>query len=394
MSLALIDARQWQKCFDLETGNKMEDDRAVADMVSSVLNRHPYPGDTDIKGNCWVSETALDLIEQYEPNLVCLSYAQQFFANRFFDHSKETQDNLSTSVMEEVNSFVERSGYTPVIVGTGDLLPLKGEINLSGLDGLAISSNWSARYCGLHSPSKKDLELLKTFKEVERIVTKKEWVELFQSVQPDLEINQPEELMPDALIVSKPGYAFKTMGNTLRKPVNISGNNFEIPVYSPLGKVHDLRDIRNLIRSNIDSHRESHLDSHKVALIIVEGVGKSFFPDDSSLCSNGEGWFYNEPGDSFYLTLSTGKHQPFAYPAGYKYFEQDEENIKFPFSGYMTSIPENTLAEDYAGKSIAVGNRSMLMHMAFGVDISIECFARNLFNQGCMAVLQDHIWLF
>jgi hypothetical protein len=129
-------------------------------------------------------------------------------------------------------------------------------------------------------------------------------------------------------------------------------------------------------------------------LIIVEGVGRSFFPRGTSMCANGQGWFCNEPGDSFYLTLSTGKHQTFAYPAGYRYFDQDKESIRFPFSGYMTKIPENTLAEDYAGKSIAVGNRSMFMHMAFGVDISIECFARNLFNQGCMAVLQDNIWLF
>jgi len=31
------------------------------------------------------------------------------------------------------------------------------------------------------------------------------------------------------------------------------------------------------------------------------------------------------------------------------------------------------------------------MHMAFGVDVSIECFARNLFNQGLLAVIKDII---
>ncbi len=123
-------------------------------------------------------------------------------------------------------------------------------------------------------------------------------------------------------------------------------------------------------------------------------MGQDYFPGNSFLCSNGPGWFCNEPGDAFYLTLSTGKHQPFAYPAGYRSFEQDVENIRFPFSGYMTGIPENTLALDYAGKSIAVGNRSMFMHMVFGVDISIECFARNLFNQGCMAVIHNKDKLF
>jgi hypothetical protein len=53
----------------------------------------------------------------------------------------------------------------------------------------------------------------------------------------------------------------------------------------------------------------------------------------------------------------------------------------------MDAVPGHTLGLNFPGKSIAVGNRSMFMHMAFGVDISIECFARNLFNQGCMAVV-------
>ncbi|MFU8768800.1 MAG: hypothetical protein ACNA7H_03615, partial [Desulfotignum sp.] len=140
-----------------------------------------------------------------------------------------------------------------------------------------------------------------------------------------------------------------------------------------------LRDIKPLILS--------HLPDHKIALILVEGVGESFFPTPFRLVQNGIDWFCYEPGDAFYLTLSTGRHQPFAYPAGFRSFDKDADAIKFPFSGYMDSVPGHTLALDFPGKSIAVGNRSMFMHMVFGADISIECFARNLFNQGCMAVV-------
>lgn len=384
MSLAIIDAREWQNQFDLETGQKKDDDSPVVQMVRKVLARNPYPGDLDEKANAWVTKTALDLIEGYAPNLVCLSYVQQFFANRHFDYSTEDQDKMVAAAMAEAHKFIQISGYTPVIIGTGGMVPVKGAMDLSGLDGLAISSNWSARYCGIHSPSSKDMEVLNSLKatgEIERIVTKAQWIDLFKSEQPDLDIHQEEDLMPDFLIVSKQGYAFKTMGTTLRKPANIPENNFKVPVSTPLGRFDDLRNVKELIRSN--------LDDHKIALILLEGVGQRFFPDDSFLCSNGPGWFCNEPGDAFYLTLSTGKHEPFAYPAGYRYFDQDVENIKFPFSGYMTCIPENTLALDYPGKSIAVGNRSMFLHMVFGVDISIECFARNLFNQGCMGVVHE-----
>ncbi|MCK5099365.1 MAG: hypothetical protein KAR45_14750 [Desulfobacteraceae bacterium] len=396
MSLALIDAREWQNKFDLETGQKRDDDGQLVSMVSKVLKDNPYPGDIDEKANQWVTKTALDLIEQYNPNLVCLSYAQQFFANRHFDHSKEAQDKLFTSVMAEAHGFIEKSGYTPVIVGTGSMIPMKGDIDLSGLDGLAISSNWSARYCGIHDPSIEDLLFLNSLEHIERIAAKETWIDLFKSEEPDIAMCQDKELMPDYLIVAKEGYGFKTMGNTLRKPVNIPGNNFKVPIYTLLGNIDDpiadLRDVKDLILAGLNNHQNNSQNDHqKIALILVEGVGETYFPDNTVLCNNGPGWFCNEPGDSFYLTLSTGKYQPFAYPSGYKYFDQDAENIKFPFSGYITSIPENTIASEYSGKSIAVGNRSVFMHMAFGVDISIECFARNLFNQGCMAVLKDHI---
>ncbi|SDU07056.1 hypothetical protein [Desulfobacula phenolica] len=384
MSLAMIDAREWQNLFDLETGQKRADDSPIVSMVSQVLDNNPYPGDIDEKANQWVSKTALDLIERYDPGLVCLSYVQQFFANRYFDHPKPEKHRMFCAAMTEALQFIETSGYTPVIVGTGGMVPLQGDIDLSGLDGLAISSNWSARYCGVHSPSSADMVFLKSLKSkglIERIISKEEWINLFASVQTDLDRAEDEGLMPDFLVVSTQGFAFKTMGTTLRKPVNVPENNFKIPVYTPLGRIEDLRQIKSLIRSN--------LGHHKIALILVEGVGQEYFPGNSFLCGNGPGWFCNEPGDAFYLTLSTGKYQPFAYPAGYRYFDQDVENIRFPFSGYMTNIPENTLALDHAVKSIAVGNRSIFMHMVFGVDIAVECFARNLFNQGCMAVIHN-----
>jgi hypothetical protein len=259
------------------------------------------------------------------------------------------------------------------------MIPLAGDMDLSGLDGLAVSSNWSARYCGIHHPSPRDMEFLNSLDTLERIVPRQEWIDLFQAAQPDLEILQDPRLMPDFLAVAREGQAFKTMGTTLRKPVHIPANNFQVPVVSPFGPVTDLREIKPLIRA--------HLSTHKIALILVEGVGESFFPESRYMVQNGVDWFCYEPGDAFYLTLSTGRHQPFAYPAGFRSFDKDADAIKFPFSGYMDAVPGHTLGLNFPGKSIAVGNRSMFMHMAFGVDISIECFARNLFNQGCMAVV-------
>ena len=139
MSLAIIDAREYQRLFDLRTGAQVEDDSPEILMVRGVLARHPYPGDIDEAGNRWVSDTALDLIEQVQPRLACLCYAHQYIACRYTPLSESRRRAMIEGVFQEVERFVRTCGYTPVIVGTGGLTPLAGEIDLSRLDGLAES---------------------------------------------------------------------------------------------------------------------------------------------------------------------------------------------------------------------------------------------------------------
>jgi hypothetical protein len=101
-------------------------------------------------------------------------------------------------------------------------------------------------------------------------------------------------------------------------------------------------------------------------------------------------WYYYEPGEAQYLTIVSGRHRFLDYPtgSGYKYFNGAEGATRsYPFSGHFKSIPEGTFANTFPGRSIAVGNKSMFMHMVTGADISVECFARNLYNQGTMAVI-------
>jgi hypothetical protein len=120
---------------------------------------------------------------------------------------------------------------------------------------------------------------------------------------------------------------------------------------------------------------------------MMEGVGLDEFLWPNVSCRNGIEWYYYEPGGTQYLTIASGKHRFLDYPTGYKYFDEMEETKDYPFSGYFKSVPGGTFAGEFPGKSIAVGNRSMFMHMVTGADISVECFARNLYNQGTMAVI-------
>jgi hypothetical protein len=373
MSLAIIDAREWQRVFDLRTGDRVGEDNPLLRMVKEIQARRPYPGDLDDAGNRWVTDAALDLISGYDPSFVFLTYARQFFIGRYSVLTESEWASMVASVFDEVNRFVELSGFTPVIVGTGGMIPFIDFIDVTRLDGLVLSTHWSARYAGFHDGSRRDLERLATLPEIERIVHRDEYRGLFRDCRGD------DSRIPEYLLVARPGYMFRTVGGAFRKIRKVPAPVYAIPLATGLGGAVSITDIRALIGE--------HIRERKIALIVVEGLGMEDFPWPHQGCENGRGWFYYEAGDAQYLTLTTGRHKVFEYPAGYKYFREDAEKKEYPLSGYFTSVPEGTIAASLGARSIAVGNRSMLMHMAPGADISLECFARNLFNQGTMAVV-------
>lgn len=373
MSRTIIDAREWQKAFDLRTGEALAEVGPLDDMVRGVQDRHPYPGDLDAAGNRWVTDTAIDLMERYDPSFVFLTYAQQYFSTRFTPMSDAEWAAAVEAVYEEVERFVALSGFTPVIVGTGGMTPLLAYIDLTRLDGLALCTHWSARYAGLHDPSPADLDLVASLPEIERIVPWQEFVDLFGSCPLDA------AKLPEYLLVAREGYMFKTVSGAFRKVRKVPAPAYRIPVSASLEGVTDSTEVRRAV--------ENRLRNSKVALIFVEGLAVKDFPWPCREMGNGREWFFYETGDAQYLTITTGRHHVFEYPPGYRYFEEDGPDKEFPFSGYFRSVPEDVIGASTGTRSIAVGNRSMFMHMAAGADISVECFARNLYNQGTMAVI-------
>ncbi len=376
MSLAIVDAREWQNLMDLETGKKAQDERPQTLLVRSILKKHPYPGDVDARSNGWVTDVGLDLVEAYQPQLACVFYSHQFFSGRYTPMSEDQRKKMIAGVFLEARRFVETTGYTPVILGTGDMVEVAGKIDLSKVDGISISSHWSARYAGLHGPSKRDLEAVARHPAMERVVSREEWIRLFPGAE------YQAERIPDYLLVAREGWTFVTTGTPLRSALRVPGSSFALPLSTSLGEANTITDIRALI--------DAGLKKTKIALIIIEGVGIRDFMMPNKPCINNVDWFYYEPGDAQYLTMTTGKHQVFAYPSGYQYHDENDAKKGWPFSGYFLKVPEHTIGMDYPGKSIAVGNHSMFVHMVFGADICIECFARNLYNQGCLGVI--HRW--
>lgn len=373
MGLGIIDVREWQTTFDLRTGKKVAIDSDLIRMVKGLICRHPYPGDLELKSNTWVTDVALDLLGQYQPQFAFLSYAQPYFVQRFRNASSTEREEIFASVFAEIERFVKESGFVPVVVGSGDMIPLKGYTDLSPLDGLATTSNWSTRYAGIYGATASDLAYIKGLPHNKGIVSREEFMREFEG-KPGM-----EKRLPDYLLVAEKGYAFKASGFSLRKLANIPAPNEAIPVHSTLQEPQSITDIRRIV--------EKALERQRVALIIVEGAGNADFRLPHVMCLNGKNWYTYEPGEAQYLAVTTGEHQYFNYPPGYRYYIDDHEKREYPFSGYFSGLPANTIGSHFAGRSIAVGNRSMFMHVTSGADISIECYARLLYNHGVMAVI-------
>ena len=290
--------------------------------------------------------------------------------------TQEERSEMISDVFREAERFIKTSGFTAIVIGMGDMTRLLGFIDATSLDGFAICTHWSARYAGLYDPSPKDIETLRGHPHVDDIVSREEIIRLFDG---SLKVQIAE--VPEYLILAKEGYAFKTTAGAMKTPARIPSFNFSIPLYAP---GHSIEDI-----TGICSALEKELSEKNVALIVLEGVGLGDFLWPYSPCRNGLEWYYYEPGEAQYLTITTGRHRFLDYPtgSGYKYFNEGEQTRDYPFSGLFKSIPEGTIGNRVPGRSIAVGNKSMFMHMVSGADVTVECFSRNLHNQGTMAVI-------
>jgi hypothetical protein len=375
MSTAIVDARGWQNTLDLRSGEKVGKAGPVVEMIKGILQRHPYPGDMDPGSNRWVSETAFDLIDHYNPGFVFLTYAAQYFSGRYVSMTGQMRADMINDAFLEVERFIDVSGFSAIVMGTGGMTPLLGFIDVTGLDGLAVCTHWSARYAGLYGPSHDDMRSMEKHPHVEKIVSREEIVGLFNGV------SEQESKVPEYLMLARKGYAFKAINGAMKTPARIPALNFNVPLYAPGHTGESITDIRRVV--------EEDMSVKNLALIVMEGVGLDDFPWPCLECRNGTGWYYYEPGEAQYLTITTGEHRFLDYPtgSGEKYLDKKKKTRDYPFSGVFESIPTGTFAGAFPGRSITVGNKSMFMHMVTGTDISVECFARNLYNQGTMAVI-------
>ena len=140
MTVAILDARQWQQTVDLRTGRKIEAEGPVVDMVRGLLARHPFPGDCEPGSNTWVVDTALDLMGKYKPSFAFLTLARQYYASRYNVMREEERQDLVAEAFAEAERFARESGFLTILVGTGGMAPPNVERDRAAPPGITVPS--------------------------------------------------------------------------------------------------------------------------------------------------------------------------------------------------------------------------------------------------------------
>lgn len=379
MVYGIIDVREWQTTINLETGKKHEIDNGIVTIAKNIISKNYYPGDLDSKSIKWTKDVALEVNNAYEPDFMLISFAQPYFMSGFKKVSTEEWHGVIDHIFDNIKIFLDRTGFVPVIVGLGDTVPLIDYIDLSNLEGIALCGGMSACYAGLFDATPDDIKYLEHIPEIKRVVSKQKFIEQFGG-SPDF-----IRRFPDYILEAEKGYAFKAYGAMTRPVYQVPAKHEAIPVYAPScpTDLNCITQIKGLIEKNL-------ANKDKTALIIVEGIGTGDFKFPYTMCSNKINWYAYDDTHSQYLAITTGKHFQYnGYPPGYKYFLEDGEDKKYPFSGPFTELPRDIIGNQLNIKSAAVGSRSILTHLASGADISIECLARMLYNHGTMAIISQ-----
>ena len=377
MRIGILDAEQWQTTVDFKTGQPVHVSNPIIENLRDILPLHPYPGDMSPDASNWVTDVALDINKFFSPQLMMLNYANAFFTATFSDCNDSDCKDSRQQVFESVNRFLTLTDYIPVIVGFGDLVTPVGVINTTHLDGQFVAGGMIVRHGGINNASPQDIEQIIQHPGVERIIDRDTFREQFGGS--DHFYNR----FPDHLMVAREGYVFRGVGTSSRPMNRIPKRDYQIPLHTPLGGVESLIDVAKLVLSNLQNNK-------KIALIVVEAVGCQTFPLPYQAISNRMGFYNYAVSESQYLALNTGQHfveHPF--PRAYRYYTEDDENRVYPFSGIFNSMPAQTIGQQFKGRSVAVGNRSIVTHATTGASISVECFARELYNHGTMAVLNS-----
>jgi hypothetical protein len=373
MRAGIVDVTDWQITLNLEDGRPAEVESPLADLAKGIVAAHPFPGDLDIDSARWVVDVAMELIAGHDPDFAMLVLTNPFFSGVYQPTSDGEYAELVGKLFQQIDRFVDESGFTPVVIGLGGLVPYAGFVDLTDTDGLGMGLHACA-YGGLYGSSEADLATLGRTEGVKKIIDRESFRREFGGR------DSFYSRFPDHLLVAQDGYYFRGLGTNARPVYRTPKLERQLPLATKLGNPGTLTSVSDMV---LDALRD-----RKVALILVEGLGMDAFPRPFTPISNQHGWFCYPTGEHQYLAITAGQQLvESSYPPILKHYVEDDEDKPYPLSGFYAEMPTRTIAQRSGRRSVAVGNRGMWTHLCSGVDIAIEGFARVLYNHGVMAMV-------
>ncbi|MBN2027207.1 MAG: hypothetical protein JW854_10665 [Actinobacteria bacterium] len=371
--IGLLDVGEWQAWVDMETGRQLDGLEGKWQTVSDLLARRTYPGDLSPHGNTWVVDQALDAIDAFDPTLIVLQFANQSFRAMFGGLSDAELATAFAELKLQVDRFVrEASGYEPLIIGLGGYTALEGYVDLMHLEGMAAVSGVSGHTCGLYHPTPGDVELVSNVPQLRRLTPREDFRNEFGGCDAFY------RRFPDYLVEMDKDWAIKCSLVMARPPARLGRSDGNVPVSTDLGRANTLEDIRPLVEDSVAKGR-------RVAIILGEGWSVDDFPYAFDVCQSRMGWFEYDLKSKLEVIFSGKPVVESEYPPVIRMYKEEDE---YPFTVAFNEPSQDLLGRSSEGLSVAVGNRSILPHAFFGADITIECYARYVYNYGSMAILQ------
>jgi hypothetical protein len=376
--LGIIDVREWQAVIDLATAKPAVREAAFLKPLKKLAEKFPYPGDLEQNGIKWVTAAAEEIVNHYQPGWLFLSFTQPFFRGIYRPSSPEIKKDTAKLILEGIMDFARKHDFSPLIISSGDLIPLQGHIVIPGLKGILQSSSWSYKMAGVFKSESGDNELLNREPHIRSIVCRDDFINAYNLTDP-LYL----EYLPDYLLIAEDGWSFMGIFSHNRILYNIEKYNFTLPVYSEIGPVNHIEEVCGLMKAALEQGK-------KVLLALVEGLDENDFCLPYRRVNNCRDW-YSYAGYNLYYTLVTGK--PFyqhVLPPIYDHSIRRALPLRYPMSGPGNgAICEDSIGQKAGVPTAAVGSRSLVTHSIINADLTMECYTRAQANMGVLIAVNE-----
>jgi pyruvate formate lyase activating enzyme len=338
-------------------------------ILDTYISRNPYPGDMIPTSDTWVTDMALEAVREFSPDLLVATYSQCSFVARHREDRKLYREFVAIA-HREIQRLITSTGYEYLVVGLGDMVPVKGTINLERhIRGIASADEGIA---ALFHPGPDDALAVSRLDGVSAVHPRGDIEEM-------LGWRLDPEICGEYFVVPREGWRFLAFSSSSRFSHRIDAMDATVPVYSSIAAPGHLREIRGVLADAVSSGR-------KLLLVILDGVGNRSFPFEGTSIGNTMVGIPYASSLHQYMVISTGEElcpHFFAYPHW-----KSSPRVN-PFARHAPYLTDCITADvRRSGRTaVSVGNRSIITHTAFPADLTIECHCSALHHYGTLEVI-------